>query len=109
MLLSPHASLLTPNASRLFRMLAIIGGSGLAALSNLEVSRRQVIPTPYGQPSGALAFGKIRGHDVIFLARHGDGHAVPAHEINYRANIWALHAQGVTRVVSIASVGGIRN
>src|SRR5258706_645966 len=90
-------------------MLAIIGGSGLAALSNLEVSRRQVMPTPYGPPSGALAFGKIRGHDVIFLARHGDGHAVPAHEVNYRANIWALHAQGVTHVVSIASVGGIRN
>jgi len=90
-------------------MLAIIGGSGLAALSNLEVSRREVMPTPYGPPSGALTFGKIRGHDVIFLARHGDGHAVPAHEVNYRANVWALHAQGATQVVSIASVGGIRN
>ena len=86
-----------------------LGGSGLAALSNLEVSRRQVMPTPYGPPSGALTFGKLRGHDVIFLARHGDGHAVPAHEVNYRANIWALHAQGVSGVVAIASVGGIRN
>jgi len=90
-------------------MLAIIGGSGLAALSNLEVSRREVMPTPYGPPSGALTYGKIRGHDVIFLARHGDGHAVPAHEVNYRANIWALHAQGVNHVVAIASVGAIRS
>ena len=90
-------------------MLAIIGGSGLTALSNLEVSRRQVVPTPYGQPSGALTFGKILGHDVVFLARHGDGHTIPPHEVNYRANTWALHAQGVTKVVSIASVGGIRN
>ena len=89
-------------------MLAIIGGSGLAALSNLEVSRREVMPTPYGPPSGALTYGKIRGHDVIFLARHGDGHAVPAHEVNYRANVWALDSLGVTGVVSVASVGGIR-
>jgi 5'-methylthioinosine phosphorylase len=90
-------------------MLAIIGGSGLTALSNLEVSRRQVVPTPYGQPSGALTFGKILGHDVVFLARHGEGHSIPPHEVNYRANTWALHAQGVSGVVAIASVGGIRN
>lgn len=90
-------------------MLAIIGGSGLTALSNLEVSRRQVVPTPYGQPSGALTFGKILGHDVVFLARHGDGHTIPPHEVNYRANTWALHAQGVINVIAIASVGGIRN
>jgi 5'-deoxy-5'-methylthioadenosine phosphorylase len=90
-------------------MLAIIGGSGLDALSSLEVPRRQVVPTPYGQPSGALTFGKMRGHDVIFLARHGEGHTIPPHEVNYRANTWALHAQGVTHVISIASVGGIRN
>ncbi len=90
-------------------MLAIVGGSGLTQLANLEVSRRQVVRTPYGEPSGALTFGSINGHDVVFLARHGDGHTLPPHEVNYRANIWALHAQGVTNMVSIASVGGIRN
>ncbi len=90
-------------------MLAIIGGSGLTQLSNLEVSRQQVVRTPYGEPSGALVFGTIGGHEVVFLARHGDGHTIPPHEVNYRANLWALHAQGVKNVVSIASVGGIRS
>jgi len=89
-------------------MLAIIGGSGLTQLSNLDVSRRQVIRTPYGEPSGALTFGKLGRRDVVFLARHGYGHTIPPHQVNYRANIWALHAQGVQDVVSIASVGGIR-
>ena len=89
-------------------MLAIIGGSGLTQLSNLEVSRREVVRTPYGEPSGALTFGRIGRHDVVFLARHGYGHTIPPHEVNYRANIWALHARGATNVVSVASVGGIR-
>jgi 5'-methylthioadenosine phosphorylase len=90
-------------------MLAIIGGSGLSRLSNLEVVRRQVVRTPYGEPSGALSFGHIGGRDVVFLARHGYGHTIPPHQVNYRANIWALHSQGIKDVVSIASVGGIRS
>jgi 5'-methylthioinosine phosphorylase len=89
-------------------MLAIIGGSGFTQMSSLEVSRREVVRTPYGEPSGALTFGRIGARDVVFLARHGYGHTIPPHEVNYRANIWALHAQGVTNVVSIAAVGGIR-
>jgi len=89
-------------------MLAIIGGSGLTQLANLEVTRRQVVRTPYGEPSGALTFGTIRKTEVIFLARHGYGHTIPPHEVNYRANIWALHSQQATAVVSVASVGGIR-
>jgi 5'-methylthioinosine phosphorylase len=89
-------------------MLAIIGGSGLTQLSNLDVTRRQVVRTPYGEPSGALTFGTIRGREVVFLARHGYGHTIPPHEVNYRANVWALHAVKVTHVVSVASVGGIR-
>lgn len=89
-------------------MLAIIGGSGLTQLANLEVTRRLVVRTPYGEPSGALTFGRILGREVIFLARHGYGHTIPPHEVNYRANIWALHAQQATDVVSVASVGGIR-
>jgi 5'-methylthioadenosine phosphorylase len=89
-------------------MLAIIGGTGLTQLSNLAVSRRQVVRTPYGEPSGALVFGQIAGREVVFLARHGYGHTIPPHMVNYRANIWALHSQAVEEIVSVASVGGIR-
>jgi 5'-methylthioadenosine phosphorylase len=88
-------------------MLAIIGGSGLTKLNGLSITRRQVMRTPYGEPSGALTFGRLDGHEVIFLARHGYGHTIPPHKVNYRANIWALHAEGATHVVSVASVGGI--
>lgn len=90
-------------------MLGIIGGTGLTQLANLEVTRRQVVRTPFGDPSGALTFGRLNGRDVVFLARHGYGHTIPPHEVNYRANIWALHSQGAGRVVSVASVGGIRS
>jgi len=88
-------------------MLAIIGGTGLARLKNLSITHRQVIRTPYGEPSGALTFGEIGGHRVVFIARHGYGHTIPPHEINYRANIWALAEQKVSRVVSVCTVGGI--
>jgi 5'-methylthioadenosine phosphorylase len=89
-------------------MLAVIGGSGLSKLASLEVTQRKVVRTPYGEPSGALTFGRIRGKDLVFLARHGYGHTVAPHEVNYRANLWALKEQQVEGVVSVASVGGIR-
>lgn len=88
-------------------MLGIIGGTGLAQLANLKIKHRQVARTPYGEPSGALTIGDIRGQEVIFLARHGYGHTIPPHEVNYRANLWALKDHGVDRVVSVATVGGI--
>ena len=89
-------------------MLAIIGGHGLTELANLEITHRQVMRTPYGEPSGAFLFGTLNQHEVIFLARHGYGHTIPPHLVNYRANLWALREQGVSDVVSIATVGGIR-
>lgn len=89
-------------------MYAIIGGSGLAKLSTLTRTRRQVMRTPYGEPSGALTFGELAGREVVFLARHGYGHTIAPHEINYRANIWALKDLNVEGVFSVASVGGIR-
>jgi len=89
-------------------MLAIIGGSGLSQLANLEIKLRKVARTPYGEPSGPLTFGRVGGCDVVFLARHGYGHTVAPHEVNYRANLWALKEEGVAGVVSVASVGGIR-
>lgn len=89
-------------------MFAVIGGSGLSKLANLEVTTRKVCRTPYGEPSGPLTFGRIHGRDVVFLARHGYGHTIPPHEVNYCANIWALRDEGVEGVISVASVGGIR-
>lgn len=89
-------------------MLAIIGGSGMNKLSDLEVTHRQIVRTPYGEPSSPLIFGKISGQDVVFLSRHGQGHTIPPHAVNYRANIWALRSLQVNRVIAVASVGGIR-
>jgi 5'-methylthioinosine phosphorylase len=88
-------------------MLAIIGGTGLANLANLVITHRQVMRTPYGEPSGALTFGTIKDQDVLFLARHGYGHTIPPHKVNYRANMIALRDAGATRVVSVSAVGGI--
>jgi 5'-methylthioadenosine phosphorylase len=89
-------------------MLAVIGGSGLSQLANLDVSHREVLRTPYGEPSGAVTFGQICGRPVAFLARHGYGHTIPPHEVNYRANIWALAQRGALAIISVASVGSIR-
>lgn len=89
-------------------MRAIVGGSGLTKLPGLEITRRQVVRTPYGDPSGPLVFGILNGAEVVFLARHGQAHTIPPHEINYRANMWALKDQSVRAVTAVASVGGIR-
>jgi len=88
-------------------MIAIIGGSGLTRLANLEITHRQIVRTPYGEPSGPLTFGRIGSGDAIFLARHGYAHTLAPHEVNYRANLWALHAKGVTDVIAVCTVGGI--
>lgn len=90
-------------------MLAIIGGTGLTQLDNLNIKKRVIVRTPYGEPSQPLIFGEIAGRGVIFLARHGNGHTIPPHEVNYRANISALHLQGVTRIAAVATVGGIHS
>jgi len=88
-------------------MLAIIGGTGLTRLSTLAVAHREVVRTPYGEPSAALVFGQLAGRDAVFLARHGHGHTIPPHRVNYRANLWALKHRGATSVVAVASVGAI--
>ena len=75
-------------------MIAIIGGSGLTQLANLEITQRKVVRTPYGEPSGPLTFGRIGESEVVFLARHGYGHTLAPHEVNYRANLWALRTHG---------------
>mgnify|MGYP000864572351 CR=1 FL=1 len=89
-------------------MLAIIGGSGLTNLATLEVSHRQALQTPWGEPSAALSFGRMGGRPLVFLARHGDEHGIPPHQVNYRANLWALSQSAPAGIVAVAAVGGIR-
>jgi len=89
--------------------LAIIGGTGLTTLKNLQIKKREVMRTPYGEPSGPLVHGELCGQDVVFLPRHGRGHNIPPHMVNFCANIWALRETGVQSVIAVAAVGGIRD
>lgn len=89
--------------------LAIIGGTGLTTLKTLEITHREIMHTPYGEPSGPLTSGTLNGKKVVFLARHGYGHTIPPHKVNYRANLWLLKQIGVSRVIAVAAVGGIRS
>ena len=90
-------------------MYAILGGTGLASFAELEIDRREVVRTPWGEPSAPVSIGRIEGVPVAFLPRHGHGHTIPPHDINYRANMHALKYLGVRGVVAVASVGGIRD
>lgn len=87
--------------------LGIIGGTGISKLSELKNINKTVTHTPFGEPSSALTFGTLHGVDVVFMARHGYGHTIPPHRVNYRANIWALHQAGVDGLLAIAAVGAI--
>ncbi len=89
--------------------LAIIGGTGLTALSNLEIVRREMVNTPFGEPSAPFVHGRLSGKEVVFLARHGSGHTIPPHKINYRANLWALCEMGVKQIIAVTAVGGIHS
>ena len=89
-------------------MLAVLGGSGLSQLSSLQDVRRAAVRTPFGEPSGPLVFGRIGGRELVFLARHGEAHSIAPHQINYRANIWALKEAGAREIAAVAAVGGIR-
>ncbi|WP_447937169.1 S-methyl-5'-thioinosine phosphorylase [Thermomonas fusca] len=87
--------------------LAVIGGTGVYALGELaDVESHQPV-TPYGAPSGPVRIGTFAGRRVAFLARHGEGHSLPPHKINYRANLAALKALGAPRVLALNTVGGI--
>lgn len=87
--------------------LAIIGGTGLTQLPDLTITRAHDVQTPYGAPSAAVLEGHLAGCPLFFLARHGQPHRLPPHQVNYRANLWALHALGVTDVLGVTAVGGI--
>lgn len=87
--------------------LAIIGGSGLTSLEGLSITRREVVRTQWGEPSGPITYGEYAGKSVAFLPRHGYGHTIPPHRVNYRANVSALQTTGIENVLSVAAVGGI--
>jgi len=87
--------------------LAVIGGTGLYALAELQDIETHQPVTKYGVPSGPIRVGTLAGQRVAFLARHGEGHSVPPHKVNYRANLSALQALGATRVLALNTVGGI--
>lgn len=88
--------------------LAVIGGTGLYRFPGLEDIESDHVDTPYGKPSGDIVVGSVGGKRVAFLARHGEGHSIAPHRINYRANVWALHRVGARRIVGVNAVGGIR-
>ena len=87
--------------------LAIIGGTGLYKLTDLQDVEAHQPVTHYGALSGPVRVGTLDGHRVAFLARHGEGHSLPPHKINYRANLAALQALGAKRVLALNTVGGI--
>ncbi|HJW47089.1 MAG TPA: S-methyl-5'-thioinosine phosphorylase [Lysobacter sp.] len=87
--------------------LAVIGGTGLYKLADLQDVEAHQPVTHYGALSGPVRVGMLDGHRVAFLARHGEGHSLPPHRINYRANLAALQALGAKRVLALNTVGGI--
>lgn len=88
-------------------MLAIIGGTGLYELPGMVIESQLDESTPFGEPSGAISVGRIGGHRVLFLARHGTGHKLLPHEVNYRANVFALKRAGATQILGFSAVGSL--
>ena len=89
-------------------VLGVIGGSGVYDLPGLQDAREERIASPWGEPSGALRIGNIDGLPLVFLPRHGKGHALSPSDINYRANIDVLKRAGVTDLVSLSACGSFK-
>jgi len=87
--------------------LAVIGGTGVYKLADLRDVDTREVDTRFGKPSGPIRIGTLLGQRVAFVARHGEGHSVPPHLVNYRANLAALQDIGATRVLALNTVGGI--
>ncbi|MBL0418730.1 MTAP family purine nucleoside phosphorylase [Ramlibacter sp. AW1] len=88
-------------------MLAIIGGTGFYDLDGLRLDERIAGATPFGEPSGEILRGSLHGQPLLFLARHGSGHRLLPHEVNYRANIFALKRAGATQLLGFSAVGSL--
>ncbi|MCL5428827.1 MAG: S-methyl-5'-thioadenosine phosphorylase [Chloroflexi bacterium] len=88
--------------------LAVIGGSGLYSIPGLKNISEKSVTTPFGEPSSAVVLGMLAGRRIAFLARHGVGHTIPPHHVNYRANIYALKSLGVRFVIAVSACGSLR-
>ena len=88
--------------------IGIIGGTGVYDPEMFEIRESVRLSTPYGAPSGDVLLGELKGVDVAFLSRHGEGHIFPPHMVNYRANIWAMKHLGVERIISPCAVGSLQ-
>ncbi|MFQ6013340.1 MAG: S-methyl-5'-thioadenosine phosphorylase [Thermoplasmata archaeon] len=100
----PHAAPTTDGPAPI----GIIGGTGVYDASQVGDIRSVKVSTPYGAPSAPIDLGDFLGTPIAFLPRHGKGHTIPPHAINYRANVWALHHLGVRRIVSPSAVGSLK-
>ncbi len=89
-------------------VLAVLGGSGLYAMEGLEATEEITVETPFGAPSDKIVRGRLGDTTLLFLPRHGRGHRVPPHQINYRANVCALKMAGATHLVSVSAVGSMK-
>ncbi|MCI4357664.1 MAG: S-methyl-5'-thioadenosine phosphorylase [Thermoplasmata archaeon] len=90
------------------RKIGIIGGSGISELVEASTRRLHRVATPWGAPSGPVESGTVGGVEVLFLPRHGPGHSIPPHRVNYRANLDALRSLGAETIVTVSSVGSLK-
>jgi len=88
-------------------MLAIIGGTGLYDLAGMQIEKESSPDTPFGRASGPAVHGKLNGRELLFMARHGAGHKLLPHEVNYRANVFALKRAGATQILGVSAVGSL--
>ena len=89
-------------------MLAIIGGTGIYSIDGLTITETHQINTPFGSPSADIIRGHYQQQEILFLARHGEHHSLLPHEVNYRANIWALKSLGVNQIIGLSAVGSLQ-
>jgi 5'-methylthioadenosine phosphorylase len=89
--------------------IGIIGGSGLYSMPGFETQEEVHLETPFGRPSDNYVLGKLGGHRVAFLARHGRGHRLSPSELNFRANVYGMKSLGVERIISLSAVGSLKD
>jgi 5'-methylthioadenosine phosphorylase len=89
--------------------IGIIGGSGLYSMPGFETQEEVHLETPFGRPSDNYVLGKLGGHRVVFLARHGRGHRLSPSELNFRANVYGMKSLGVERIISLSAVGSLKD
>jgi 5'-methylthioadenosine phosphorylase len=94
--------------TNLENVLAVLGGSGLYDLPGLEQVEEVAVDTPYGPPSDVIVRGRLGETTLLFLPRHGRGHRIPPHAINFRANVCALKKLGATHLLSVSAVGSMK-